>query len=113
MKHDPYNSPLSQYYSSDGLILDSVFGEPQREDGSETEVEAVKIVLQEMYEYFNEQVLVLPEYKTVRDICKNKHDLCAFWTSIGECDANRRFMVNECSASCRLCLHLHTSFRDL
>jgi len=111
--YDPDHSLLSQYYSSDGMILSSVFGEPQREDGSEAEIEAVKIVLQDMYEYFENQVLVLDEYKTVRDRCKNKHDLCAFWTSIGECDVNRRFMVNECSASCRLCLHLHASFQYL
>lgn len=65
--HDPDNSPLARYYSADGLILGSVFGEPQREDGSESEIEAIKIVLHEMYEYFDNQVLVLPEYKTVRD----------------------------------------------
>jgi hypothetical protein len=68
MTHDAHNSPLSKYYSSDGTILDSVFGETQRLDGTEQEIEAVKVILQQMYQYFENEVLVLSEYKTVRDI---------------------------------------------
>jgi hypothetical protein len=37
-------------------------------------------------------------------ISKNRHELCAFWTSVGECESNRGFMLDNCPASCRLCL---------
>ena len=35
---------------------------------------------------------------------KNVHELCAFWTSVGECESNRKFMLEHCPAACRLCL---------
>lgn len=35
---------------------------------------------------------------------KNYHELCAFWSSVGECETNRIFMMENCVAACRLCL---------
>ena len=40
---------------------------------------------------------------------KNDHELCAFWTSVGECESNRGFMLENCAAACRLCLLANTN----
>lgn len=35
---------------------------------------------------------------------KNKNELCAFWTYVGECESNRGFMMENCAAACKMCL---------
>ncbi|KAE9549902.1 hypothetical protein FO519_006886 [Halicephalobus sp. NKZ332] len=35
--------------------------------------------------------------------CADKHDLCKFWTSIGECESNRDWMKDHCPVSCEKC----------
>uniref|UniRef100_A0A7S2IF24 ShKT domain-containing protein n=1 Tax=Helicotheca tamesis TaxID=374047 RepID=A0A7S2IF24_9STRA len=84
-------------------------GVPQRVDGNEVEREAVRHVLRQMEEYFQNEVLSKPDYESVRGRCKNMNELCAFWASVGECETNRGFMLTNCAASCRLCLLLHTN----
>eukprot|EP00568_Trieres_chinensis_P001490 CAMPEP_0183295324 /NCGR_PEP_ID=MMETSP0160_2-20130417/3328_1 /TAXON_ID=2839 ORGANISM="Odontella Sinensis, Strain Grunow 1884" /NCGR_SAMPLE_ID=MMETSP0160_2 /ASSEMBLY_ACC=CAM_ASM_000250 /LENGTH=162 /DNA_ID=CAMNT_0025456793 /DNA_START=32 /DNA_END=520 /DNA_ORIENTATION=+ len=84
-------------------------GVQQRIDGSEAEREAVKDILDMMEDYFLHEVFGRPEYSNVRGRCKNMNELCAFWTSVGECETNRGFMLNNCAAACRLCLLQHTS----
>lgn len=71
------------------------------------EREAVEKVMEEMKEYFINEVYAKPEYAAVRDTCKNENPLCVFWVSIGECDRNRSFMIEKCTAACRLCLQAH------
>ncbi|KAI1711591.1 heme peroxidase domain-containing protein [Ditylenchus destructor] len=36
-------------------------------------------------------------------ICTDKHDLCKFWSTIGECDANRDWMSDNCPITCDKC----------
>mmetsp|Transcript_281 Transcript_281/g.794 ORF Transcript_281/g.794 Transcript_281/m.794 type:complete len:144 (-) Transcript_281:1035-1466(-) len=84
-------------------------GVPQRRDGSDSEREAVQYVLQHMDSYFLFEVFGKPEYASVRGRCQNMNELCAFWASVGECETNRGFMLNNCAAACRLCLLQHTS----
>lgn len=91
-------------------FLDRYTGKRQRIDGSVSEKMAVRRVLQQMEYYFRTEVLSRPEYSTIRDKCHNYNELCAFWTSVGECESNRGFMLLNCAASCRLCLHLYTNF---
>ena len=54
--------------------------------------------------YMDEEVMSRSEYEHVRSTCRNNHELCAFWTSVGECETNRVFMLQNCAAACRLCL---------
>merc|ERR1719232_1219747 len=39
----------------------------------------------------------------IKDSCRNKHKLCAFWASIGECEANVAYMKVQCGPSCLSC----------
>uniref|UniRef100_A0A914H5P7 peroxidase n=1 Tax=Globodera rostochiensis TaxID=31243 RepID=A0A914H5P7_GLORO len=35
--------------------------------------------------------------------CADRHDLCKFWSSIGECESNRDWMRDNCQVSCDKC----------
>ncbi|EPB67864.1 shTK domain protein [Ancylostoma ceylanicum] len=35
--------------------------------------------------------------------CRDRHDLCKFWTSIGECQTNKDWMEDHCPVSCSVC----------
>ncbi|CAB3404759.1 unnamed protein product [Caenorhabditis bovis] len=35
--------------------------------------------------------------------CKDRHDLCKFWSSIGECSSNKDWMEDHCPVSCDVC----------
>jgi len=98
---------------ADGTVMASAFdvetGVEQRITGSETEQLRIRNVLRKMYHYFDEEVLSRSEYEHVRGACKNGHELCAFWTSVGECETNRAFMLENCPAACRICLLANTN----
>lgn len=98
---------------ADDTIMASAFdmnlGVEQRITGSETEQLRIRNVLRKMYTYFEEEVLSRSEYEHIRGRCKNEHELCAFWTSVKECETNRGFMLKNCPAACRLCLMANTN----
>ena len=100
--------------SSDNVIgsaFDMDLGVEQRITGSESEQLKIRNVLRKMYTYFEEEVLSRSEYEHVRRRCKNDHELCAFWTSVNECETNRGFMLDNCPAACRLCLLANTNMQ--
>jgi len=35
--------------------------------------------------------------------CEDQHAQCEQWATLGECEANKRFMLSGCSASCGVC----------
>merc|ERR1712187_273089 len=37
------------------------------------------------------------------DGCVDTHERCEFWASSGECDANPRYMHENCAKSCNTC----------
>ncbi|CAJ1937230.1 unnamed protein product [Cylindrotheca closterium] len=93
-------------YQVDGSTID--VGVTQRIDGSEIEKAAIREVLARMDSYFFNEVLAMPEYEYARPRCKNTNELCAFWSSVGECESNRVFMLSNCPAACRFCLLLNS-----
>jgi hypothetical protein len=100
------NQVLETRQQFDGASIN--VGVTQRIDGSETEKAAIREVLERMDEYFVKEVLSLPEYVYSRTRCKNSNELCAFWSSVGECETNRVFMLTNCPAACRFCLLLNS-----
>ncbi|KAL3775861.1 hypothetical protein ACHAW5_010155 [Stephanodiscus triporus] len=104
--HSPPVAADDDYY--DDVVIASPFdmdlGVEQRITGSDAEQLRIRNVLRRMRTYMEDEVLSRSEYEHVRDKCKNGHELCAFWTSMGECETNRAFMVEHCPAACRLCL---------
>lgn len=96
-EHEPDNS----------LDFESLdLGEEQEIEGTQEEKDAVSKVITDMKNYFATEVLVKGEYDSVIGRCKNHQKLCAFWTSVGECENNRGFMLSNCAAACRMCMAL-------
>jgi len=85
-------------------------GVSQRVSGSAAEQQRITDVINRMQDYLAAEVMSRPEYVHVRKKCKNNHDLCAFWTSVGECETNRVFMQDNCAAACQLCLLASINF---
>ncbi|KAL7520793.1 hypothetical protein ACHAWX_006181 [Stephanocyclus meneghinianus] len=102
------NSPVVQEprsHAEERLYHDFVnLGVNQRLSGTEEEIQKVRDVMLEMISYFDHEVMSRSEYEHVRGSCRNDHELCAFWASVGECESNRVFMLQNCAAACRLCL---------
>mmetsp|Transcript_695 Transcript_695/g.1042 ORF Transcript_695/g.1042 Transcript_695/m.1042 type:complete len:521 (+) Transcript_695:32-1594(+) len=88
------------YDRSIGRYVES-FGVNQKVDGKE-EVKTIELI-KEVKEYMENDVMVKPEYEKVRKECQNRHELCAFWAVIGECDANPSYMTLTCAPSCKTC----------
>jgi hypothetical protein len=80
------------------------YGVAQQNNGNEKETKAVREALEKMEEYFQSEVLPKSEYDDVREKCKLKHELCAFWAAVhDECNKNRPFMTKECAPICLSC----------
>jgi ShK domain-like len=54
-------------------------------------------VVQDMLDYMesSDEFMALPT--KIQENCRNKHELCAFWSAIGECSANMAFMKIQCA----------------
>jgi len=83
----------------------------QEVSGTPEEIEATEETIRLMEEYLETEVSK-PKYNTVRYLCINKEELCAFWSSVGECTLNEDFMRDNCSLACRLC-HLFLTTDEL
>jgi len=88
---------------SDIEVLEVVkeYGEPQQVDGTQEKRASSFNVVLESIDYMRGLGNSLKQ--EIKDECKNKHELCAFWASIGECEANVAYMKVNCSPSCRSC----------
>jgi prolyl 4-hydroxylase len=85
----------------DGYVENS-WGEPQQVTGAEGL--KTQRVLQKIYTYMTEQVMVDDEkFAAVRKECKLRDKLCAFWAAIGECEKNPAYMTTYCAPACGTC----------
>lgn len=76
--------------------------------GTEQEIagknsDKVREIVLRAEQYIRTEVLVKPEYESVRSTCRNQNKLCAFWASIGECEANPAWMKIQCAPVCGTC----------
>lgn len=97
---DPQTDPQTE--NSDNNSDEITFGEVQSIDGTRAEETQQKI--DEIIDYMRNEVHAKPEYISVRKECINRHELCAFWAVIGECDKNPAYMTLNCAPSCKTCL---------
>ena len=84
--------------------FDSVdMGEPQTIEG--TKADETLDIFQKSVLYKKNEIVAQPEKHKpgVQADCVNKHELCAFWATIGECTANPNYMKLQCGPSCRSC----------
>ena len=61
--------------------------------------------------YMREVVQVEPSYEKVRDLCRNTHESCTYWSLIGECTVNPGFMLIHCAPACQTCDQVHVETR--
>lgn len=97
------STATTQNDGGEGLV-EIDYGMQQVVTGNPQEIATIKKVIKKMEDYMKSVVVPNKRYPGLLNRCKNFNQLCAFWTSLGECDTNRRFMFTQCAASCRLCL---------
>lgn len=102
--YDAHRSGVGSSSTTNSPFYMKYIGTEQSIMGSKKEIEGTKEVISKMEEYLMNEVFAKPEYAAVRNKCNNEHKLCAFWSSVGECDNNRSYMISHCAAACRLCL---------
>eukprot|EP00586_Coscinodiscus_wailesii_P007853 CAMPEP_0172521288 /NCGR_PEP_ID=MMETSP1066-20121228/292498_1 /TAXON_ID=671091 /ORGANISM="Coscinodiscus wailesii, Strain CCMP2513" /LENGTH=496 /DNA_ID=CAMNT_0013304187 /DNA_START=56 /DNA_END=1546 /DNA_ORIENTATION=+ len=54
--------------------------------------------------YLRNEVMADEQYKPVRANCINTHELCAFWATLEECEANPGYMKTNCALACQSCI---------
>ncbi|KAL7504832.1 hypothetical protein ACHAXN_002383 [Cyclotella atomus] len=59
----------------------------------------------EMEKYLENWVASNGGSERLKHICTNKHHLCVYWASIGECESNPVFMEQECILACQMCAY--------
>lgn len=69
------------------------------------EADATYEIFKKSVLYKKNEIVAQPEKHSfdVQSTCVNKHELCAFWASIGECTVNPGYMKLQCGPSCRSC----------
>jgi prolyl 4-hydroxylase len=94
---------------SDLTYLGQDIGEPQKVIES-----LAKEILEKVGDdqsYIENVILVDEKYKNVRDTCKNKHEMCTYWSLLGECDKNEAYMKVNCGPACHSCERLDFNLR--
>jgi hypothetical protein len=77
-------------------------GVDQLVSGSDVEKMKTTEIIHSMKSYLIEEVI--PYGEPVLSVCNNKHELCSFWATKGECENTRPYMIEMCPLSCRMCL---------
>jgi prolyl 4-hydroxylase len=93
------------------------FGERQRADGEQAQ-DILELIAQTVL-YLQSNLVTTstsasppPLFDDImirHNHCRNRHELCAFWAVLGECDINPAYMYTHCGPSCRSC-HMNVSF---
>jgi len=100
-------------YDSDNSPDTSKYGIPQAVDGDSDSQRKTHAAIAEMILFMEEEVYANDDIynDSIRSNCRNKHELCAFWASVGECDVNPSYMKINCAPACRTCRQLDVEYR--
>jgi len=95
----PKSQPLSA--SEAEIVKESgKYGTEQRAEGNGAE-STLKRIRESLLYMMSEEVHNLPD--SIQKSCQNRHDLCSFWASIGECENNQAYMQTNCAVACLSC----------
>eukprot|EP00545_Synedropsis_sp_CCMP1620_P005313 CAMPEP_0119004118 /NCGR_PEP_ID=MMETSP1176-20130426/962_1 /TAXON_ID=265551 /ORGANISM="Synedropsis recta cf, Strain CCMP1620" /LENGTH=445 /DNA_ID=CAMNT_0006955793 /DNA_START=11 /DNA_END=1348 /DNA_ORIENTATION=+ len=83
---------------------DDEFGVAQVYDtGRIQDIEKATLDMKAYFRKLREDPETTTKMLEILDNCKNKHESCAFWKVIGECEENPQYMKMDCSAICQTC----------
>mmetsp|Transcript_10482 Transcript_10482/g.15422 ORF Transcript_10482/g.15422 Transcript_10482/m.15422 type:complete len:447 (-) Transcript_10482:385-1725(-) len=97
---------LLESVGGDERLLETPYGYKQKlASGKRKEI---KDVIAKMEEYMTNVVMVEPKYERVRKTCKLRHDSCAYWKAMGQCEEKqqKRYMRQNCAPVCEVCEEL-------
>jgi len=97
------------HVGGDETLLETPYGKLQ--DGENDPNSAIHPIVANYSKYMDSVVFVDEDYKDVKDSCKNRHELCAFWASLGECENNEVYMQKHCAVACHSCIVLDYKHR--
>ncbi|GAX16066.1 prolyl 4-hydroxylase [Fistulifera solaris] len=86
--------------------IDVGFGDRQQVTGSQETIDATMKQIREMVRYMQGTVMKDPSFEEIKNECANRNELCAYWASVGECEANPKYMKVTCAPACLTCDHL-------
>ncbi|GKY95435.1 hypothetical protein MPSEU_000505000 [Mayamaea pseudoterrestris] len=108
VKVDPRKLDVSQVLPADidkevaQQIMEKSKAFGVRQIAAGADIKATLVKIEETAQYMaNEKTLALP--KDILDNCSNKHEMCSFWSAVGECTNNRAYMTTNCSPACASC----------
>jgi ShK domain-like len=79
------------------------FGVAQQVKGEQAAATLAWIEATIVYMQQSAPVTADDDVEPTKKSCQNRHEFCAFWAVIGECDSNPTYMQNHCGPSCRTC----------
>ncbi|CAJ1947715.1 unnamed protein product [Cylindrotheca closterium] len=84
--------------------------------GVEQSIDAIRAkeclaTIESARKYVANEVMVDEKYAKTRDLCKNQHKDCTFWSVLGECENNPGYMHVNCAPVCQSCEMLHIETR--
>lgn len=88
----------------EGAPIEMDFGMEQVVDADDAE--KVHKALEDMKKYFQDirdDPSTTIKTHVLLDNCKNRHESCAFWKVLGECEVNPHYMKLTCAAVCQTC----------
>eukprot|EP00549_Striatella_unipunctata_P007896 CAMPEP_0118724462 /NCGR_PEP_ID=MMETSP0800-20121206/32590_1 /TAXON_ID=210618 ORGANISM="Striatella unipunctata, Strain CCMP2910" /NCGR_SAMPLE_ID=MMETSP0800 /ASSEMBLY_ACC=CAM_ASM_000638 /LENGTH=470 /DNA_ID=CAMNT_0006633037 /DNA_START=34 /DNA_END=1446 /DNA_ORIENTATION=- len=85
------------------------FGEEQVAEGEY--ITETLAVIHKSRDYVENVVWKDDKFISVREECKNRHELCAFWAVLGECEKNPNYMLLNCAPSCQTCEQIDIQIR--
>lgn len=71
----------------------------------------IKERIETAQDYLKNVVSEDPKLRPLLEGCKNQHENCAFWASLGECEANPAYMKLNCAPVCQSCDQLSVETR--
>ena len=81
----------------------------------ETDESALNVGINQWHElnarYIEKHVLSDERLLNVLDQCRNDHNDCTLWATIGECNKNKGYMHKNCRLACRMCHHALYEYR--